>query len=483
MAKTYPVSGPTKGTYNWFAQAVGLHLGYGANFNDYDHNQSSVVDLCIQRGLNLFYFPPVADPPKYGNGNPWQGWSFLTPAATISASSGDADYDLPTDFAGIIDGFTFGSGTAASRPIVQIDDMSIRTLKVTEAASNGEPRFFSVRPKTSTGSAIQAYEVVFYPTPGGSYTLTYRYQRNPPVIASSSTTYPFGFSSHAETIVAAMMAIADTLPDSEFKDGQPGPARGRQYERFMQLLSASVRADMGVSSGLTVSPWETTEPAYGTYGYFLREVGGYLFENWNPKSWSYEQDRMANAIVQAGIKRFYNGVLAGESNHDWSFLQINATLSLTNGDFDYDLPATFGTVASEFTLSAGSSARPLKMVDESEVRKLQASSNESGTPLYVAIRPKAVALTATQAWEAIFYPKPNDSFTVSYRYRASTVQADGTNLYPLGTDVHADTILASCLSVAELRKAKQRGACHEDYMERLAASIRIDQHSSRLKAS
>ena len=226
--------------------------------------------------------------------------------------------------------------------------------------------------------------------------------------------------------------------------------------------------------------WPVTDPTYGTFQWLSLGVSAYLGYTEDDAGLSEPQQKRVNFLVQRGIQQFYNPPTAPNQQkpHVWSFLFVNATLALTNTDYDYDLPATFGTIIGEFAFSVAAAKRRCEMIEEDRLRTLQSKNDQSGVPFYFAIRPKAVALTAEQAWEVLFYPTPNASMTATYRYRTSHAVLDTTNLHPLGTRVHAETILASCLAVAEMWQSKKRDVCHAHFLDRLAASIQIDLLSS-----
>lgn len=462
---TWPVSAPTFGSYNWFAMSLGIHLDLGADFNAWTAAQAAEVDWCLNMGLKRFYFPP----PVGQEGKSHQ-WSFLSPTATIALGSGTQAYDLPADFAGNVECFTYASATG-HRKVPIVSESELRAAVAVEGASNATPKFAAIRPKTADGTAVQRYEAVFYPTPNATLTVTYRYQANP-LLATTTALYPLGATAHVDTILQAMVATAELRKKK---------AKGEQWSTFLEMLAQSIETDKAVAKTTGPSLWATTEPAYGTFGYFLREIGAHLGYGSLPDTYSYAQEREVNAIVQSGLRQFYNPPLpAGAKKHvEWSFLKPTATLSLVNGTAAYDLPATFGTIFDDATYASGVVQKRLEIVNETTIRALQATAAASGAPKYIAIHPKAVALTAVQAWEAIVYPTPDTSYTVTYRYNYSPADASSTNLYPLGTNVHAETILASCFSIAELRKTGQIGPHHQRFLERLQASIGIDERSSR----
>lgn len=260
---TYPNTAPTRGTYDWLKLRVGLYLrselsspdlGTDCNYNTWDNYQLGIVDEMIQSGLFQFYYPPST-----GQKVPYE-WSFLKPEATIATLNNDFDYDLPSDFGGIVQDFTYTTADAVRKPkLVSPEDIMAHRGNV--AAVTGPPKYIAIRPKTSTGSAAQGFEAIVYPTPvtGSLPTLRYRYLVVPALMTSSAT-YPLGALSHAETIAASCLATAEV-----YWKGTMGPMR--QY--FMERLRASIAIDMrgnALSSGDIVDMLDLKQSGVGAGG-------------------------------------------------------------------------------------------------------------------------------------------------------------------------------------------------------------------------
>lgn len=457
---TFPSTVPAYGTYNWFAMTIGQYMTWGPNFNAWNHEQAGIIDLLIQRGLKNFYFPE-----DIGNGGR-HNWSFLTPIATVSTANGTSAYDLPNDFNGMIEGFSLPAANGGLK-LSMVSEDQMRQLRSTEAAANATPKYATIRPKTATGAAVQVWEVLLYPTPNAILVVTYRYKLNPPVIAATSTTFPFGGTGHIESMLGGMMAVAE-----EFKTGARGPCQAQ----FIKKLASSVELDLGFTRPIAESMWEITEPVYGTYKWLTREVGNYLGYTYHPGTWSYEQERRVNSIVQSGLYNFYVPPVFGSDDqpYQWTFMLPTATIAILNADIDYDLPADFGGLMIDPSYAGGSTQNRLEIVTPGHLRALQGAASSTGAPKYIAMRPKAVALTAEQAWEAIVFPTPDAGYTLSYQYQVNPAAASTTNLHPLGTRVHSETILSSCLSIAEQRKLSKEDYWHAQFMKRLGASIQYD---------
>lgn len=190
-----------------------------------------------------------------------------------------------------------------------------------------------------------------------------------------------------------------------------------------------------------------------------------------------------DSIVQSGYRQFLWPpplMVPDKAGHQkaqlirWSFLSPKADLSVSSGDGDYDLPADFGGNARDFTFSVGAGSADLTVVDEQHMRAMRAYSNSGGAPEYVAIRPKSADGTVAQRWEVLFHPLPNASYTISYRYDVAPPSLSDSVVYPYGGPAHAETLLESCLAVAEERKNDASTLHRARFQTLLAASVQHD---------
>jgi len=97
---------------------------------------------------------------------------------------------------------------------------------------------------------------------------------------------------------------------------------------------------------------------------------------------------------------------------------------------------------------------------------------------YGAIRPKESDGSGAQEWELLVYPIPNGTDTVSLRYTVQPPELSKERPWPLGGTHHAETLLQSCLAVAEARERPGETSDRQLFMQRLAASIEQDKKSA-----
>lgn len=142
--------------------------------------------------------------------------------------------------------------------------------------------------------------------------------------------------------------------------------------------------------------------------------------------------------------------------------------------FNFNLPDDFGGAVGNFTFSEAGLYWPVPVVGEGQIRSLRSQSDYTGKPKYVAIRPLANDGSTGQRFELMVWPNLSGSYTLHYKYNVLTSQLTTGAPYPLGGMQHTETILQSCLAVAERRRDDQKGIQWDMFVERLGASIAYD---------
>ena len=150
-------------------------------------------------------------------------------------------------------------------------------------------------------------------------------------------------------------------------------------------------------------------------------------------------------------------------------------------DGNYDLPDDFGGMDGTLTYEPSENKADIKIVGEGRIRTLRRNDSSTTYPLYVAIRPKEQTDTTTgQRFEVMFYPIPDDAYELAYRMNILPQMLVATTLtHPYGGAIHAETIEASCLAIAELQEDEKEGPKKAYFMERLSASISKDKNTAR----
>jgi hypothetical protein len=163
-------------------------------------------------------------------------------------------------------------------------------------------------------------------------------------------------------------------------------------------------------------------------------------------------------------------------SHEWRFMRPTTTLATVADDYDYTLPDSFGYLIGDFTYaSADNRTQHIQIVGEGDIRRMrQGGTVPTGYPRYAAIRPMNTAATTGQRFEAIFFPTPNAIYTLSYQYQVLKDAVTTALPYPFGGAMHAETILQSCLAIAEERSDDVSGLHGAKFIERLKASVSAD---------
>ena len=164
----------------------------------------------------------------------------------------------------------------------------------------------------------------------------------------------------------------------------------------------------------------------------------------------------------------------------------------------YDLPDDFGGFRGSISFYDGDGYVPLRITNESNMRVLRSQNDiRKGVPEYAALINKTVASNTTtgQRFQMMVWPYPDAVYSIRYNYSliTDTVMSDsGGNevvdddpvprdtTIPVGGALHGETIIASCLTVAEglVDEFNNPGKMQARYLERLAASINLDRRSN-----
>jgi len=140
-----------------------------------------------------------------------------------------------------------------------------------------------------------------------------------------------------------------------------------------------------------------------------------------------------------------------------------------------DMPDDFGRVIGDLHFEASVYAQSITVVSEHRILTLLQRDNVTGRPRHAALRFKAAASTVGQRQEIVFWPKPNDDYTLTYRYEAFVGKlVPATTQYPLGGMKYSEVIVESCLAVAEQRANDERGIHWEAFTRLLRTAVQQD---------
>ena len=454
---------PEYGTFNWYKREIAICLFKKSNIFTLTDAESRECEAIIRAGLARFYSPPALAEGEA----PWS-WSFLNANATLAITNGTATYDLPTDLTTMSGDFNFVTTATDKLRISRISYEQLTAMKATLAAT-GNPKYFCVSQKASTGGSTKSrYEVTFYPTPTSNESLTYRYVRSPAILTTTNL-YAIGPDSNTECMVAACRSVCEERkPDNQ----------GVEWQRFMSLLTGAIKSDKQLVE-VDAEVWDTaSEPEYGNFFWFKRVAAICLFKKPHLATLTNAESRECEADVRSGMSRFYMPppLTPDEAPWTWTFLNANASINLTSPTTTYDLPTDFATMSGDFTYAAAGVDRlRISQVSYEDLTSMQTSNPTSGTPKYFCVSQKASTAGATKSrYEVMFFPTPNASLTVNYRYMRSPAALSSSSTYAFGSDLHTECAAAAIRSVCEERTGNQQGVEWQKFMALLGASVRAD---------
>ncbi len=155
---------------------------------------------------------------------------------------------------------------------------------------------------------------------------------------------------------------------------------------------------------------------------------------------------------------------------------------------EYELPSDFGGLRGEVTFRDDDGYAPLRLVNEASIMRLRTEGNYTkDVPEYVAIIPTDTDNEThnSQTFKLSVWPFPDKKYDLLFSYTVyanamSAAGAEADDLHvPIGGAYHSETILSSCLAVAEqiVDEFNNPGKMQAKFIERLSASISYDRRN------
>lgn len=195
-------------------------------------------------------------------------------------------------------------------------------------------------------------------------------------------------------------------------------------------------------------------------------------------TWSTAQTTTIDSIVRSGLRQFYwpPPEAPGRPGYDWSFLKPSVQLGLASGATVVTLPDDFGGFEGQIALvSSGQIPCPIPLVGEGLVRQKHAELTTEGKPQIAAVQPlKGTGTTAGQRFQLYVWPTADAAYTLAFTYYVNPEWLDTAFPYHWGGAMHSETVLESCLAIAEQRLDDRAEVHTAKFRERLAASIQAD---------
>ena len=117
-------------------------------------------------------------------------------------------------------------------------------------------------------------------------------------------------------------------------------------------------------------------------------------------------------IINQGLRYFY-------AAHDWSFMYTTTTLAVTAAEADTDLPADFSQLTDAFSFEPDEYRGSPVQVESHQIRELRSANDYTNRMLYFAITTDDFVAATGERWKVMWFPRPEEDYTMHYRYRAS----------------------------------------------------------------
>lgn len=197
------------------------------------------------------------------------------------------------------------------------------------------------------------------------------------------------------------------------------------------------------------------------------------------KAWSDRQAAKIRDCVESGLRRFYVPTVQGGQSYNWSFLRPVRVITLRSGQSSVELPEDCGGVEGHITVSseaAGNYCR-IEFYNPGRIDEMYAMTPDSaGRPLCASTRSKKMQSgSGSQRQEVYVFPRADADYFLKFEYYIMPNYLDGSADQAYGGPEHVETILTSCLAVAEERYDNvPNGPQSQAFARQLQASIAID---------
>jgi hypothetical protein len=191
-----------------------------------------------------------------------------------------------------------------------------------------------------------------------------------------------------------------------------------------------------------------------------------------------------DATVRRGLRQFLSpppsaGDLHG---HTWSFLRPTGTVVTEDGVASYAMPSNYGGIVGVVTHQSSETGAtvPIEVGSMSSLRaRKQSSPSLSARPEIAAIEPVSSGGEPQYPtrFNMILWPTPDAAYTLEFQYIANIedLTLKGPETLLPGGQQHSETIIASCLAVAEsMSEANKLMIMMQLFLQRLSASVSLD---------
>lgn len=186
-------------------------------------------------------------------------------------------------------------------------------------------------------------------------------------------------------------------------------------------------------------------------------------------------------VLKSGLRQFYfpPAVQGSDSPTDWSFLHPISTVDFSEGSRSVRLPDDFGGFEGEIRVQASNSTTVWWAVQLRNIGMIEAQYAQfpemTSRPMAAALGPlKGTTYNRSSRTELAIFPQADQDYTLRFQYYILPDYLSGAFPYAYGGAAHAETLLESCLAIAEQKLDDATGVHTAKFQERLVASIGMD---------
>lgn len=200
-------------------------------------------------------------------------------------------------------------------------------------------------------------------------------------------------------------------------------------------------------------------------------------EDFGGETWDAQTKALLKGFIDSGYARFINtpeikGVHPG--GYDWSFLKPKMRLLAPADTERLMLPEDFHGFTGELTIEQDTGSNlPIRLGNDSQMAmERQKAPTRTGRPLLAVIRTRK---GDPAHYDLDLWPKTDAEYVLVGLYNLSPEALTDASPIAYGGAIHRETLLQSCLAVAEERWDRvNKGPQFNAFMMMLAASIRKD---------
>ena len=210
---------------------------------------------------------------------------------------------------------------------------------------------------------------------------------------------------------------------------------------------------------------------------YRSELALWLGYGFDSTQWTADEILELNRHIQEAYRWIlYPQTIPGERiPHTWTWLEQTTTLVTTADDYDYTLPADYGSfIGQHMYWGEGVTYDPPYRTNDTEILLKRQFNELTDRPQCFALRWVAQTAGTNQRQELIFWPTPADEYTFIYKYAVLTGPLSETNPYPLGGPRSSQLMMEAVKAIGETKKNGQRGDQWNVFIAQMQSAIQLD---------